>query len=141
MILKCKMCGGDIRFALGDTYGKREFCDSMCTIPEAEDEMHVNRYNRANHLRRQCEFDKAAAAYGVFWKKTMRTHRPAFFGANGIGRSTASGSWATTATARASGASSTPGARWCWSLPTMRFAALMQRAGKSLPATKTVPRL
>lgn len=33
------------------------------TIPQAEDENKLNRYNRANHFRRQCEFDKAVAAY------------------------------------------------------------------------------
>lgn len=35
----------------------------MSTIPQAEDENKLNRYNRANHFRRQCEFDKAVAAY------------------------------------------------------------------------------
>ena len=63
MIIKCKMCGGDIRFNPGDTYGTCEYCGSTSTIPKAEDEGKLNRYNRANHFRRQCEFDKAVAAY------------------------------------------------------------------------------
>lgn len=63
MIIKCKMCGGDIEFTPGDTYGTCEYCGSTSTIPQAEDESKLNRYNRANHFRRQCEFDKAVAAY------------------------------------------------------------------------------
>ena len=63
MIIKCKMCGGDIEFTQGATYGTCEYCGSTSTIPKAEDEMTLNRYNRANHFRRQCEFDKAVAAY------------------------------------------------------------------------------
>ena len=63
MIIKCKMCGGDITFTPGATYGTCEYCGSTSTIPQAEDETKLNRYNRANHFRRQCEFDKALAAY------------------------------------------------------------------------------
>ena len=63
MIIKCKMCGGDIDFIPGATYGTCEYCGSTSTIPQAEDENKLNRYNRANHFRLQCEFDKAVAAY------------------------------------------------------------------------------
>ena len=63
LIIKCKMCGGDIDFIPGATYGTCEYCGSTSTIPQAEDENKLNRYNRANHFRRQCEFDKAVAAY------------------------------------------------------------------------------
>lgn len=63
MIIKCKMCGGDIDFIPGATYGTCEYCGSTSTIPQVEDENKLNRYNRANHFRRQCEFDKAVAAY------------------------------------------------------------------------------
>ena len=63
MIIKCKMCGGDIEFNPGDTYGQCDHCGSMSTIPKADDEQKLNRYNRANHFRRQCEFDKAITAY------------------------------------------------------------------------------
>ena len=63
MIIKCKMCGGDIEFTPGETYGTCAYCGSTSTIPKAEDEQKLNRYNRANHFRRQCEFDKALAAY------------------------------------------------------------------------------
>ena len=63
MIIKCKMCGGDLEFIPGATYGTCEYCGSTSTIPQADDESKLNRYNRANHFRRQCEFDKAVTAY------------------------------------------------------------------------------
>ena len=63
MIIKCKMCGGDLEFQPGATYGTCEYCGSTSTIPQADDEGKLNRYNRANHFRRQCEFDKAVTAY------------------------------------------------------------------------------
>lgn len=63
MIIKCKMCGGDIDFTPGATYGTCAYCGSVSTIPQSEDENKLNRYNRANHFRRQGEFDKALAAY------------------------------------------------------------------------------
>ena len=63
MIIKCKMCGGDIEFNPGDTYGTCLYCGGASAIPKAKDENRLNRYNRANHFRRQCEFDKAVSAY------------------------------------------------------------------------------
>ena len=35
MIIKCKMCGGDITFTPGATYGTCEYCGSTSTIPQA----------------------------------------------------------------------------------------------------------
>ena len=63
MVIKCKMCGGDLVFTPGDTYGTCEFCGSVNTIPQGDDEQKLNLFNRANHFRRQGEFDKALAAY------------------------------------------------------------------------------
>ena len=57
------MCGGDVQFQQGDTVGSCDFCGSSCTIPKVDEEQKLNRYNRANHYRRQCEFDKAITAY------------------------------------------------------------------------------
>ena len=62
MIIQCKMCGGDIDFIPGAICGACATCGSVSTIPQAEDETKLNRYNRANHFRRQCEFDKALTA-------------------------------------------------------------------------------
>jgi len=35
LILKCKMCGGDIQAAEGATYGTCESCGSTFTLPKA----------------------------------------------------------------------------------------------------------
>lgn len=63
MIIKCKMCGGDIQFNPGDTCGQCDHCGCTTTFPKLPDEQRANLFNRANHFRRQCEFDKAMAAY------------------------------------------------------------------------------
>lgn len=63
MVTKCKMCGGDIEFTQGATHATCECCGSTTTIPKTEDKIMLNLYNRANSLRRQCEFEKAAALY------------------------------------------------------------------------------
>ena len=62
-IIKCKMCGGDIEFTPGEAYGTCAYCGSTSTIPQGDDEGRLNLFNRANHFRRQGEFDKALAAY------------------------------------------------------------------------------
>jgi len=61
-ILKCKQCGGDIQ-ATDKTYGTCESCGVISTLPNSSDEQKINLFNRANHLRRQNEFDKAVTAY------------------------------------------------------------------------------
>jgi len=63
LILKCKMCGGDIQAAEGATYGTCDSCGTTSTLPKASDERIVHIFNRANHLRQQCEFDKALFNY------------------------------------------------------------------------------
>ena len=62
-IIKCKMCGGDIVLTEDKTYGTCEYCGSTMTFPKVSDEQRLNLFNRANHFRRQNEFDKAIAAY------------------------------------------------------------------------------
>ncbi len=62
-LLKCKMCGGDIEAAANQTYGTCDHCGSTMTLPKATDEQITNLYNRANHFRRQNDFDKAVTAY------------------------------------------------------------------------------
>ncbi len=63
MIIKCKMCGGDLNFAAGMTVCECEFCGTRQTIPNADSEKKTNLFNRANRLRMASEFDKAAAMY------------------------------------------------------------------------------
>ena len=62
-ILKCKMCGGNLDFTEGQSYGTCDSCGSTMTLPKANDERILNLFNRANHYRIQNEFDKALATY------------------------------------------------------------------------------
>lgn len=63
MIIKCKMCGGDLDFEPGSTVCECEYCGSKQTIPSADSEKKTNLFNRANRLRMNSEFDKASAVY------------------------------------------------------------------------------
>ncbi len=63
VLLKCKMCGGDIEADAAQTYGTCSHCGSTMTLPRAADEQIANFFNRANHFRRQNDFDKAMTAY------------------------------------------------------------------------------
>lgn len=63
MIIKCKMCGGDLDFEPGSTVCECEYCGSKQTIPSADSEKKTNLFNRANRLRVNSEFDKASAVY------------------------------------------------------------------------------
>ena len=63
MIFKCKMCGGTIEFEQGATVGVCDSCGTKQTLPRLDDDRRANLYDRANHFRRNNEFDKAAAIY------------------------------------------------------------------------------
>ena len=63
MILKCKMCGGDLNPAEGEAVCKCEYCGTNQTIPQVDNEKKTNLFNRANRLRMGAEFDKAASVY------------------------------------------------------------------------------
>ena len=63
MIIKCKMCGGDLNIQEGNPICECEFCGTQQTVPHTDDEKKANLFNRANHFRRQNDFDKAIAAY------------------------------------------------------------------------------
>ena len=62
-IFKCKMCGGTIEFQEGATVGVCEYCGTKQTLPRLDDDKKSNLYDRANHFRRNNEFDKAASIY------------------------------------------------------------------------------
>ena len=64
-IIKCKMCGGDIELSADKTYGTCEYCGSTVTLPRVNDQRMENLFNRANHFRMTCEFDKAVATYDM----------------------------------------------------------------------------
>ena len=63
MIIKCKMCGGDLHPAENATTCACEFCGTMQTIPKLDSDRRLNLYDRANHFRRNNEYDKAM---GIF---------------------------------------------------------------------------
>ncbi|MBR6810349.1 MAG: TIR domain-containing protein [Clostridia bacterium] len=63
MIIKCKMCGGDLHPQENGTTCTCEFCGSVQTIPKLDNERRMNLYDRGNHFRRQNEYDKAM---GIF---------------------------------------------------------------------------
>ncbi len=62
-ILKCKMCGGDLNVEDGITVCECEYCGTKQTVPTIDDEKKVKLFARANKLRSNCEFDKAAGVY------------------------------------------------------------------------------
>lgn len=62
-IFKCKMCGGTLEFNQGDTIGICDSCGTKQTLPNTNDDVIANLYNRANNLRLKSEFDRAAQVY------------------------------------------------------------------------------
>ena len=62
-IFKCKMCGGDLDVREGSTVCECEYCGSIQTTPVLDSEKKTNLFNRANRLRMNSEFDKAAMIY------------------------------------------------------------------------------
>lgn len=62
-VIKCKMCGGDLILTEGNTVAECEYCGTVQTVPNADDEKKLTLFARANRLRAACEFDKAAGLY------------------------------------------------------------------------------
>ena len=60
---KCKMCGGDLNIIETDKVVECEYCGTTQTVPSADNEKKMTIFNRANRLRLNNEFDKAAALY------------------------------------------------------------------------------
>ena len=63
MVYKCKMCGGTIEFNQGDTVGVCDSCGTKQTLPRLDDDKKANLYDRANHFRRNNDFEKAMGIY------------------------------------------------------------------------------
>ena len=61
--LKCKMCGGDLVIEPDVTVCECEYCGSKQTLPKLDDDKKANLYDRANHFRRNNDFDKAMGIY------------------------------------------------------------------------------
>lgn len=62
-ILKCKMCGGDIKLSPDMTYGICEYCGCAMTLPKIKDSQRAAAFNRGNNFRRAGDFDKALSVY------------------------------------------------------------------------------
>lgn len=63
MIFKCKICGGDLSIQKNSTIATCEYCGTKQTLPKLENDKITNLYDRANHYRRNNEYDKAEALY------------------------------------------------------------------------------
>ena len=63
IILRCKMCGGDLAYTEGSTVCECEYCGSVQTVLTPDSEKKTNLFNRANRLRMNSEFDKAQTVY------------------------------------------------------------------------------
>ena len=62
-VFKCKMCGGSLEISEGMKVCECEYCGTKQTLPRLDDDRRTNLYDRANHFRRNNEFDKAAGIY------------------------------------------------------------------------------
>ena len=62
-IFKCKMCGGTLEIHNNESVAECEYCGTRQTLPKLNDERKANLYDRANHFRRNNEFDKAEGIY------------------------------------------------------------------------------
>ena len=63
VMIKCKMCGGDLALTEGSTIATCEYCGTTQTVPSQDNEKKLIQFERADRLRRNCEFDKAAGVY------------------------------------------------------------------------------
>lgn len=62
-LFKCKMCGGTLEIINNETVATCEYCGTKQTLPKLDDDRRANLYDRANHFRRNNEFDKAMGIY------------------------------------------------------------------------------
>ena len=62
MLFKCKMCGGELELGASGI-AVCSYCRTQQTVPKIDDERRIGLYNRANHYRRNNEFDKAFSLY------------------------------------------------------------------------------
>ena len=62
-VIKCKMCGGELVLVEGQSVAECEYCGSRQTVPSSDNEKKLIQFERAERLRKNCEFDKAAGLY------------------------------------------------------------------------------
>ena len=96
-IYKCKMCGGKLEINHNESTAVCEYCGTKQTLPRLDDEKRATLFERANHLRRAYEYDKAIAVieeilnedhtdaeaywllvlcrYGIEYVEDLKTHK------------------------------------------------------------------
>ena len=62
-LFRCKMCGGTLEISNNESVAVCEYCGTQQTLPKLNDDRRVNLYDRANHFRRNNEYDKAMGIY------------------------------------------------------------------------------
>lgn len=62
-IFKCKICGGSLEFTEGSTVALCQYCGTKQTLPKFSDGNNPTLYERADHFRRNNDFDKAISIY------------------------------------------------------------------------------
>lgn len=63
VIFKCKICGGSLEIDGTQSVAICEYCGTKQTLPKLDNERRANLYDRANHFRRNNDFDKAMGIY------------------------------------------------------------------------------
>ncbi len=63
ILFKCKICGGALEINSDETVATCEYCGTKQTLPKLNDEKKANLFDRANHFRRNNDFDKAMSIY------------------------------------------------------------------------------
>lgn len=62
-LFKCKICGGALELEAGQEIAVCRYCGTRQTLPRLADDRIRNLYDRANHHRRNNDFDRAMAIY------------------------------------------------------------------------------
>lgn len=62
-IFSCKMCGGNLTILPEMEVCECEFCGTKQTLPKLDNNRKESMYDRANHFRRNNDFDKAMSMY------------------------------------------------------------------------------
>ena len=62
-VFKCKMCGASLEVTGNESTVACEYCGTNQTLPKLDDDRRANLYDRANHFRRNNEYDKASELY------------------------------------------------------------------------------
>lgn len=63
MVLKCKICGGDVSVQENSKVAICEYCGKQQVLPNLQSETKTRLYERANHFRTSKEYEKALALY------------------------------------------------------------------------------